>query len=64
MQLLKPKSAAERLFSQPSCCSVDGVSNAIRQIEFLSQSMEKALASLQGLFVWLLDLGSNQGPTD
>ena len=60
MQLLKPKSAAERLFSQPSCCSVDGVSNAIRQNESLLQSMEKALASLQGLFVWLLDLGTKQ----
>jgi hypothetical protein len=26
--------------------------------------MEKALAWLQELFVWLLDLGSNQGPAD
>jgi hypothetical protein len=28
------------------------------------KTIKKALALMHGLFIWLLDLGSNQGPTD
>jgi hypothetical protein len=36
-------------------------SSGRRRIQY---SKKKALAFLHGLFVWLLDLGENQGPKD